>query len=191
MIDYFALLQQPRRPWLDPEALKEKYHALTKAAHPDRPFSANPDSDFANINEAYRVLLDPKLRLDHFLKLEGTPPAFHTNVPEQIADVFLEIGTLIQETDRLLAKSATTTALSKALLRPEILEKQNLTANLLEKLETMYADALKELKLLDQAWTSASKGETAPSELSALSSRFAYLARWIAQLQERKFQLSI
>jgi hypothetical protein len=29
------------------------------------------------------------------------------------------------------------------------------------------------------------------SELSALSSRFAYLTRWIAQLEERKFQLSI
>jgi curved DNA-binding protein CbpA len=189
MIDYFALLQQPRRPWLDSEELKEKYHELTKTAHPDRSSSANPNSDFADINEAYRVLLDPKLRLDHLLNLEGIPPASHTNVPEQIADVFLEIGTLIQETDRLLAKSATTTALSKALLRSEILEKQKLIADLLEKLETMYADALKELKLLDQTWTSTDKNGAA--ELSALLSRFAYLTRWIAQLKERKFQLSI
>jgi DnaJ-domain-containing protein 1 len=191
MIDYFALLQQPRRPWLDPEKLKEKYHEITKAAHPDRQSSASPDSDFANINEAYRVLLDPKLRLDHLLKLEGIPPASHTNVPEQIADVFLEIGTLIQETDRFLAKSTTTTALSKALLRPEILEKQKLTADLLEKLKTMYADTLKELKLFDQAWTSTNKAGARSSAISALSSRFAYLTRWIAQLEERKFQLSI
>ena len=191
MTDYFALLKQPRRPWLDPNELKEKYHELTKAAHPDRSASANPDSDFASVTEAYRVLLDPKLRLDHLFNLEGIPPAAHTNVPEQIADVFLEIGTLIQETDRLLAKSATTTALSKALLRSEILEKQKLTADLLEKLETMYANALKELKLLDQTWTSVNKAGAGPSELSALSSRFAYLARWVAQLQERKFQLSI
>jgi DnaJ-domain-containing protein 1 len=188
MIDYFALLEQPRRPWLDPEELKQKYHELTKAAHPDRPFSASPNSDFANVTEAYRVLLDPKLRLDHLLNLEGIPPASHTNVPEQIADVFLEIGTLIQETDRLLARSTTTTALSKALLRSEILEKQKLTADLLDKLETMYAGALKELKLLDQAWTSTDK---VGAGLPALSSRFAYLTRWIAQLKERKFQLSI
>jgi curved DNA-binding protein CbpA len=191
MIDYFALLQQPRRPWLDPEELKEKYHELTKTAHPDRPSPANPDSDFASINEAYRVLLDPKLRLDHLLNLEGIPPISHANVPEQIADVFLEIGTLIQETDRLLAKSATATALSKALLRTEILEKQKLTADLLEKLETMYAGALKELKRLDQIWTSTDNLRTGASDLSALSSRFAYLTRWIAQLKERKFQLSI
>ena len=191
MIDYFALLEQPRRPWLDSETLKEKYHELTKAVHPDRPSSANPDSDFANINEAYRVLLDPKLRLDHLLNLEGIAPPSHTNVPEQIADVFLDIGTLIQETDRLLARSATTTALSKALLRSEILKKQKLTADLLEKLENMYAGALKELKLLDQTWTSTDKVGAEPSDLSALSSRFAYLTRWIAQLKERKFQLSI
>jgi len=191
MIDYFALLQQPRRPWLDPEALKEKYHELTKAAHPDRPSSTNSDSDFASINEAYRVLLDPKLRLDHLLNLEGIPPISHANVPEQIADIFLEIGTLIQETDHLLAKSATTTALSKALLRPEILEKQNLTGDLLEKLETMYAKAMDELKLLDKTWASTHKIGAGSLELSALSSRFAYLTRWIAQLQERKFQLSI
>lgn len=190
MTDYFALLQQPRRPWLDPEALKEKYHEFTKAAHPDRLASINPDSDFANVTEAYRVLLDPKLRLDHLLNLEGIPPISQANVPEQIADVFLEIGILIQETDRLLAKSAIATALSKALLRSEILEKQKLTADLLEKLETMYAGALNELKLLDKAWASTDK-IAGPSELSALSSRFAYLTRWIAQLQERKFQLSI
>ena len=191
MIDYFALLEQPRRPWLDPEELKEKYHELTKVAHPDRQSSATPDSDFANINEAYRVLLDPKLRLEHLLELEGILPASHANVPEQIADVFLEIGTLIQETDRLLAKSTTTTVLSKALLRPEILEKQKLTADLLEKLETMHAGALKELKLLDQTWTSTDKTGAEPSDLSVLSSRFAYLTRWITQLKERKFQLSI
>jgi curved DNA-binding protein CbpA len=191
MIDYFALLQQPRRPWLDLETLKEKYHELTKTAHPDRPFSDNPNSDFASINEAYRVLLDPKLRLEHLLKLEGIPLISHVNVPEQIANVFLETGMLIQETDRLLAKSATTTVLSKALLHPEILEKQKLTADLLEKLETMYAGALKDLKLLDQAWTSADKVAAEPSELSTLSSRFAYLIRWITQLKERKFQLSV
>jgi hypothetical protein len=191
MIDYFALLQQPRRPWLDPETLKEKYHELTRAAHPDRPSSNSPDTDFASINEAYRVLFDPKLRLDHLLNLAGIPPASDTTVPEQIADVFLEIGTLIQEIDRLLAKSATTTALSKALLRSEILEKQKLTADLLEKLETMYVNALKELKLLDQIWTSTNNLRTGLSEISVLSSRFAYLTRWIAQLNERKFQLSI
>lgn len=190
MIDYFALLQQPRKPWLDPEELKQRYQQLTLASHPDRQStntkSADSRTDFTAINEAYRVLLDPKLRLQHLLKLEGIPIDAGM-VPETLSDVFLEIGTLIQEIDRLLTKS-TYTALSKALLRSELMEKQKLTADLLDKLQTMCERALKELKALDQTWTSNQK---VAAELSDLASRFAYLIRWIDQLEERRFQLSI
>ena len=35
MIDYFALLDQPRAPWLDPDKLKDSYHQKTLQAHPD------------------------------------------------------------------------------------------------------------------------------------------------------------
>lgn len=185
MIDYFALLQQPRRPWLDPEKLKEKYYQLTKADHPDRP-SASPDSDFANVNEAYRVLSDPKLRLQHLLALENVS-ANASAVPETLSDVFLETGMLIQEIDRLLARS-TTNALSKALIKSEITSKQQLAADLLQKLQTMHAAAVNELRSIDKDWDSI---DPVALRLAELSSRFAYLTRWIAQLEERKFQLSI
>jgi curved DNA-binding protein CbpA len=190
MIDCFALLDQPRRPWLDLEQLKQQYYELIKATHPDRHSAAGSELDTANINQAYRTLLDPRLRLEHLLRLEGIPTASSTKVPEEIADVFLETGTLIQNTDRLLTGS-TRTALSKALLRSEILEKQRIVDDLLEKLETMYAVALNELELLDSAWTATGSAAADSSALSALSIRFAYLARWIAQLRERKFQLSV
>ena len=36
MTDYFALLNEPRRPWLDPEPLKDKFLALSATVHPDR-----------------------------------------------------------------------------------------------------------------------------------------------------------
>jgi DnaJ-domain-containing protein 1 len=34
--DYFALLDEPRQPWLDEEALKAKFFALSTSVHPDR-----------------------------------------------------------------------------------------------------------------------------------------------------------
>jgi DnaJ-domain-containing protein 1 len=189
MIDYFSLLQQPRRPWLDAQKLKERYLQLTISAHPDRqPPKAGQRSaplDFTNINEALRVLLDPKLRLQHLLKLEGMPTV--DVVPETLSDVFLETGTLIQEIDRLLAK-VTTTHLSKALLQPEILEKRRVLDDLICKLEQLQNNAMHELQALDQLWMSTHRIE---HKLSDLASRFAYLSRWIAQLEERKFQLSI
>jgi hypothetical protein len=187
MIDYFALLQQPRKPWLDPEKLKEKYHQLTITEHPDRQSPHDSGLDFASVNEAYRVLSDPKLRLQHLLSLDGIAATTTGTVPQTLSDVFLETGILIQEIDRLLAKS-TSTSLSKALLRSQVLEKQKLTTELLDKLQGMHKAAIEELQVLDRSWVST---QAIASKLSELSSRLAYLTRWIAQLEERKFQLSI
>ncbi|MEY2440093.1 MAG: DnaJ domain, partial [Verrucomicrobiota bacterium] len=54
MIDHFAALRQIRRPWLDPEKLKEEYHQLTLAEHPDRgDRRADASGEFAAVNEAY------------------------------------------------------------------------------------------------------------------------------------------
>lgn len=49
-------------------------------------------------------------------------------------------------------------------------------------------EAVNELQTIDKDWDSI---DPVASRLTELSSRFAYLARWIAQLEERKFQLSI
>ena len=40
MTDAFALLSEPRRPWLDAEALKARFLPLSAAVHPDRVHSA-------------------------------------------------------------------------------------------------------------------------------------------------------
>lgn len=190
MIDYFSLLQQPRRPWLNAEQLKEKYIRLTILMHPDRQTPQLPEEgpapDFANINNAFRILVDPKARLQHLLKLEGIATDADS-VPETLADVFLETGTLIQEIDLLISRTTANT-LSKALRQPEIVEARKLAADLLDKLQGIYHSALEELQKLDQLWPSTH--QIAP-ELSAVSAKLAYLTRWIAQLEERQFQLSI
>jgi hypothetical protein len=40
MNDCFALLNEPRRPWLDSEALKQRFVSLSAELHPDRTHSA-------------------------------------------------------------------------------------------------------------------------------------------------------
>ncbi len=73
MTDYFSLLQQPRRPWLDTAALKQQYLALSTAVDPDKVHTGG-ESDrntaarkFAELNIAYHYLADPKSRLLHLL----------------------------------------------------------------------------------------------------------------------------
>ena len=42
MADYFALLAQPRRPWIDSEELKKRFLGLSADLHPDRVHESSP-----------------------------------------------------------------------------------------------------------------------------------------------------
>jgi len=194
MIDYFALLQQPRKPWLDAEELKQRYQQLTLASHPDR-HTTNADSndsetDFIAISEAYRVLSNPKLRLQHLLSLEGHLPIAEESAPRDLMELFCQTGTLVQEIDRLLEKlRGTNNALTASLLRSDILDKQKRAKHVLDKLKALHNDALQELHVLDETWIN--EPQAVVTQLNELYRRLAYLTRWTDQLEERRFQLSI
>ena len=99
MTDYFALLDQPRSPWLDPDELRNTYHQKTLQAHPDTQASRGaapvPDASFTDLNEAYQVLQDPKRRLHHLLSLEGAAPSStDQTVPKQLDDLFPRVSAL-------------------------------------------------------------------------------------------------
>jgi curved DNA-binding protein CbpA len=195
MIDYFALLQQPHRPWLDPDELKQKYQELTLATHPDRQATqVNPEnasSHFASINEAYRVLSNPRLRLQHLLSLEGIQAASGTQPPpEEFTDLFLSAGALIHEIDRVLEKAREAeNALSKSLLRSEILDKQKRARAIADQMQQLYESVLQELRTEDERWNE--ERATVLTRLPDLQGRLTYLKRWIEQIEERQFQLSV
>jgi curved DNA-binding protein CbpA len=176
MTDYFALLQQPRKPWLDAEQLKQKYHELARGKHPE----------LAILNEAYRVLADPKLRLHHLLSLERAPPSTTgESVPDHLANLFIEIGALVTDVDLVLAKAtAADSALSKSLLKASTLEQQKRLQDLLTRVRDLYDSALNDLRSIDQPQENLPQIENAYH-------RLAYLTRWKDLLEERNFRLSI
>ena len=185
MTDYFALLQQPRKPWLDPDQLKQRYQELTLTEHPDQKRTNESSFDFATVNEAYRFLKDPKLRLQHLLRLEGHDPNASQSIPEELLDLFSRIGNFVQSTDRLLERStAALNALAKSLIQSEILTSRREAEEILEKIRWLYAEAEEETRHLNDSWADA------PQAMGQLYGRFAYLTRWIEQVEERKFQLS-
>src|SRR5438874_102631 len=104
MTDYFAVLRQPRKPWLDPNKLKQQYQELTLAGHPDRHGSNESPLDFALVNEAYRVLTNPKLRLQHLLSMQGSAVASDRPIPTELVDLFSETATLARDIDDLLER---------------------------------------------------------------------------------------
>jgi curved DNA-binding protein CbpA len=190
MTDYFAVLEQPRAPWLDPSALKEAYHRKTLQTHPD---TAAPErgNDFAELNEAYHLLQDPKRRLHHLLVLENcAPSSANQTIPGELQDLFLLIGASSQRANLLLEKIRTTSnALSRSLLKPQIIELQNEVGALREQIRNLEAAANERLRTIDSALENNRAGQVA--ELSNLYFRFAYLGRWSAQLDELAFRLSL
>jgi curved DNA-binding protein CbpA len=195
-VDYFAVLQQPRRPWIDAEQLKEKHQQLTLALHPDRSVGdatkINPDVfpySFARINEAYRVLSDPKQRLGHLLSLEGAIPNSTGSLPNELIELFATIGAFLQGADVLLEKAAgANSALAKSLLQPQILDTRQRASELLKNLEALSNSARDEVRRLDDLWDE--QREEAVERVKDLYGRFAYLGRWAEQLRERQFGLS-
>ena len=189
MTDYFALLEQPRVPWLDPVALKEVYHRKTLETHPDAVVADRP-GDFPELNEAYQVLQDPKRRLHHLLSLENwASTSANQTIPADLQELFLSIGALNQDANPLLEQMRTTpNALSRSLLKRQIVELQKETGDLRDEVRNLDRAANDRLREISLDWRNDAAGKFA--ELSDLHSRFAYLSRWSAQLDELMFQLS-
>src|SRR4051794_20802523 len=137
MTDFFALLDQPRNPWLDLDELKNAFHAKTLQSHPD----AHPQSgnDFTQLNEAYQMLRDSKGRIQHLLELEGAAPGRGSGaIPREVEELFPAVAALSQQADAVLQKvTAARNALSRSLVQAEVIKALQATDEMLGKLRAM------------------------------------------------------
>ncbi len=194
MTDYFALLAQPRQPWLDPEKLKQAFHQATLRAHPDtrgpEVNRSDAEDSFAQVNEGYQVLRDPRRRLHHLLSLEGqAPSAGSSEIPPEISGVFENVASAIQVANGAITKAnAATSSLSRALVRADVLRAGEQVEKTLEMLLSLGNASDAELGKLSKP-----DGGVSPADLAALHAlylRFSFLLRWIDQLEEWKTRIS-
>ena len=206
MKDYFALLDEPRLPWLDADALKAKFHTLSSEAHPDRVHSAleaekqAANERYAELNAAYNCLREPKDRLRHLLELElGGKPGGIERVPEDAMELFTRVGQLCREVDNFLAERSKVTA---PLMKVQMFQRgMDWTDKLQALLQSLHVRRIKLEKVLlsmNAAWESAPKpGDTYRSaslplgQLEQTYRALSYLSRWTGQLNERVVQLSL
>ena len=157
MIDYFALLGQARRPWIDVEKLEDKYRELARATHPDQ--SPHSGDEFAELNKAYRTLRDPKSRLEHLLALQGeSHPHPGADVPPDLAELFMKIAPVMQASD------------------------QHRISELLGQVAQSFDDAMHQLQALDNEWSAE---ESRLRAAKKLHQRLSFLSRWKDLLNER------
>ena len=187
MTDHFATLGQPRRPWLDREALKEAFHRATAQQHPD--IAGGSGDQAAALNTAYATLRDPAARLRHLLELEwpDAGPAPATIAPE-LADLFGRIAALRQAGAALKKKQAAAhSPLARALLAGERTAHRRDLEAALAVLASAESSALENLRALDAAWSA--RTDELRGQLMAAHQSFAFLVKWQAQLREDLFQL--
>ena len=189
MTDAFALLEFPRQPWLEPDALKQAFLDRSTATHPDK--FTDPDdkesaqAQFAELNLAHDTLRDPKRRLQHLLTLERghKPEEVHDILPET-ADLFLEVGQLLKPIDTFLAERETQTSpLLKAQSYPQALE-------WLEKNNTLLSRIRQELHALD-AGAHELNARWDCDAIEKLFHQYSYLQKWQAQLNDRAVRLGL
>ena len=201
MADYFALFDEPRRPWLDADSLKQKFLTLSASAHPDRVHAAAPTEKesanrrFADLNAAFTCLREPKDRLRHLLELElGAKPKDLQEIPPDLADLFLEIAGLRQEAIAVISEKSKATS---PMLQVQWFERaQECTERLTQmerRLNVRQAALFATLRELDADWQRSQGPERARllSRLEEIYRLLSFRSRWGLQLQEAIVQLAL
>jgi DnaJ-domain-containing protein 1 len=202
MTDYFALLEEPRRPWLDEAVLKEKFISRSTSLHPDRVHSlgeqerSSAQERYVELNAAFNCLREPKARLRHLLELEmGSVPKEIQRIPSELMDLFMSVGQACREADLLITEKEKVTS---PLLKVKFFEQaqagiENLQ-NLQRSIQDRRAGLLESLKKADAEWTSAAREpedrKNLCSHLEEMYRLFSYFDRWLSQIQERVVRLS-
>lgn len=180
MTDAFALFGEPRRPWLDPDALKDKLHKWSAVHHPD--VAAQGDAKFVEMNAAYRTLHDPKTRLRHLLELEfpGTLSG-SLQIPSDIARLFETMNRERHSVEMFFQKRAhAKSPLETALLASERLELIPVLEKLLAILNQKHEGVLMQLKFIDAIWEE-DHGKSKSTLLDTYQG-LSYIGKWIEQL---------
>jgi len=204
-MDAFALLNEPRRPWLDPEALKQKFLPLSAEAHPDRVHAGSEDEKrhattrYAELNAAYTALRETRDRLLHLLELEsGAKPKDVQRIPPGTMDLFVEVGQLCRDVDAFLAQRGNVTSpLLKVQMFERGMEWTDKLQALQQRINAKRDELAAELQQMNAVWDAAppvgspDRAAVLPLErLEQVYRVFSYIARWTEQIQERVVQLA-
>lgn len=205
MTDYFALLNEPRRPWIDSDSLKARFISLSAELHPDKVHGASElekrsaHERYTELNAAYHCLREPKDRLRHLLQLEsGRKPTEVHDIPAGAAEMFLAVAQLCRDVESFLAERDGVTS---PLLRVQMFERSQEWTDKLNALRQQLLrrwDALmEELKEMNAYWEATPDVRATDRVKSLPLDRLEYtyralsfMTRWLGQIHERAVALA-
>ena len=192
-----------RRPWLESEKLKQRFHKLSMKIHPDQfPNESKEVKDdrqrcFADLNAAFQCLSNSKLRVRHLLELESGQVSRNVqSVPPEMTNWFTEINSICNKVDAFLDKRSNQ---NSPILQVALLEEGMLLNDEIVKIDKNLQDELSKvnesLKLLNLKWDKIGEDDVDRekklplAELDRLSQQLSFWVKWSAQLGERSSRL--
>lgn len=171
-VDAFAELGVPRSTAVDESEVSRRFDELSRTRHPD---AGGEPAAFARLAEARRLLTSPALRLRHLLELTHPGTRLDGGLSPSLMDLFATLGPALQAAQELeRRKTATTSALARALLASEEMQQR-------ESLENAAATIADRLQAVTEA---AARWDGSATALAALAREAAFLEKWQAQVRE-------
>ncbi|MBO7524795.1 MAG: hypothetical protein J6T79_04740 [Verrucomicrobia bacterium] len=196
-MDYFALLDEPRKPWIDTGLLKDKFMEMSARYHPDKFPQATPEererisARYAELNAAYQCLSHTRDRLLHLIELEtGKPPSDVQRIPPGTSNLFMQIGQTCAQAAAFLEKQPQTDSpILKAKRFVEQMEWTDKLTDFQNQLQEISDKLEEELKRMN---TDMENGAPLPLErLEEIYRSTIYINRWTDQIREKIVQLAV
>ena len=196
-MDYFALLDEPRKPWIDTGLLKDKFMEMSARYHPDKFPQATPEererisARYAELNAAYQCLSHTRDRLLHLIELEtGKPPSDVQRIPPGTSDLFMQIGQTCAQAAAFLEKQPQTDSpILKAKRFVEQMEWTDKLTDFQNQLQEISDKLEEEIKRMN---TDMENGAPLPLErLEEIYRSTSYINRWTDQIREKIVQLAV
>lgn len=185
--DYFAMLELPRKLWIEMDTLEQKFLQLSWKLHPDNFVNATPEEReislkrSSELNDAYRTLRDPIARVEYLLAIEGTRKNGQNKQqapPELLEEVF-ELNESLEELRQAKTSGGDTAVLKHRL---EVAEK-NFEAKLGEVDCELRAAARDWDKAVDDSQDEAQR-QAIMSKLNELLNRRSYIRNLVVNVQK-------
>ncbi len=203
MVDHFEKLGVHRRPWLDIDLIKQRFHDLSIEIHPDHSSDGSANikkenqKEFVNINLAFQCLSDTKLRVRHLLELEsGRASENVQSVPSEMTDWFTAVGLVCKKVDLFLVKKdEQDSPMLQAALMEEGMLLNDEVSEMHQKLQFELNGINEELKILNKQWDSVEDDSVERTdklpliELASIGQSLSFWVKWSSQLGERSSRL--
>lgn len=172
-MDPFTRLGVEKRLTLTEEELREAFRAAGKAQHPD---AGGSNEDFSKLQEAFQLLCSPSKRLRAWLAANEISGEERGSISADLVDLFGVVGGVLQRADALTKKrNATLSALTKAMLEPQVQEAREELEVALEKVSAAF-------QAQEQSFAVIENGAADPWRTLR---DLAFLEKWRAELKNR------